>query len=109
MSAMPAIAASGVATAVIADCNAHGRLTRTYSSAELQAALASMPADVKEYTNCYDVIQRALLGRLGRSHAAPPVSSGGSGGAFLPTPVIVGLVVLALAGGGFGVMAIRRR
>src|SRR5207253_10542398 len=56
--AMPAAAASG--TKVIADCNSHNTLTRSYSVSQLENALRTMPADVAEYTNCRDVIQRAL-------------------------------------------------
>ena len=54
------------------DCNQNGRLTGHYSRAELQAALSSMPVTIKEYTNCYDVISRAL--------AAAAASGGGNTG-----------------------------
>lgn len=54
------------------DCNANGHLTGHYSRAELQSALSSMPVTIKEYTNCYDVISRAL--------AATAASGGGGGG-----------------------------
>ncbi len=92
---------------VVADCNAHGRLTQTYSLGELQTALSTLPADVKEYTNCSDVINRALLAQTG-SHSNSESGGGGSGGSFLPTPVIVILVLLVLAAATFGAMAVRR-
>jgi hypothetical protein len=92
---------------VVADCNAHGRLTQTYSLGELQTALSTLPADVKEYTNCSDVINRALLAQTG-SHSNSGSGGGGSGGSFLPTPVIVILVLLVLAAATFGAMAVRR-
>src|SRR5947209_1469516 len=102
--------ASAAQTQVVTDCNTHGQLTRHYSVAQLRNALATLPADVKEYTDCYDVIQRALLAQLGGpSHGGGPGSGGGSGGSFLPTPLIVLLVLLALAGAGFGMAAARRR
>jgi hypothetical protein len=112
-----AIAASGLAAAtasaavnpVIADCNAHGKLTRTYSLSQLQVAITTMPADVKEYTDCYDVINRALLAQTGHANSGSGGSGSGSGGSFLPTPVIVILVVLLLAAATFGALAIRRR
>jgi hypothetical protein len=108
MACASAIASSGQ---VITDCNSHGQLTRGYSTNELRGALASLPADVKEYTNCYDVIQRALLSQAGSSghRGSGTGSSGGSGGAFLPTPLIALLVLLALLGSGFAIAAARRR
>ena len=80
-----AVSASGLVTAapalasssqVIADCNANGHLTGHYSRGDLQSALNGMGADVKEYTNCYDVVRRALLA----SAAGGGKNSGGSGG-----------------------------
>jgi hypothetical protein len=94
----------------IAECNASGALTHHYSAAVLQHALATMPADIKEYTDCYDVIQRALLAQVSGRHAGGSNrDSGGSGGTFLPTPVIVVIVVLAVAAASFGFLALRRR
>jgi hypothetical protein len=103
------IAPAGAASLnpVVADCNAHGRLTQTYSLAELQTAISTLPADVKEYTDCSDVINRALLAQTG-SHSHSGSGGGGSGGSFLPTPVIVILVLLVLAAATFGAMAVRR-
>jgi hypothetical protein len=94
----------------VADCNAHGQLTHAYSAAQLRSSLNSMPADIKEYTNCFDVIQRQLLAQLGHAKsgtAGPQTAS--SGGSFLPTPVIVVLVLLILAAATFGAVALRRR
>jgi hypothetical protein len=96
------------ATQVVSDCNAHGKLTQPYTVSQLKTALSTMPADVKEYTNCYDVIQRALLSQIGGSHAGGGGSSG-SGGSFLSTPVIVIVVVLLLAAATLGSIAVRRR
>ena len=94
----------------VADCNAHGTLTTHYTAAQLRNGLNTMPADIKEYTDCYDVLQRALLAELGSSQSAPAKStSSGSGGSFLPTPMIVILVLLVLAAVTFGAVALRRR
>jgi hypothetical protein len=95
---------------VIADCNSHNTLTRSYPVAALEDALRTMPADVKEYTDCPDVIQRALLSEEGKLHTASgaPVAAS-SGGSFLPTPVIVVLVALAVCALGLGVLALRSR
>lgn len=104
---VPTAAASSGAAA-LADCNAHNQLTHHYTAAQLKAALSAMPADVKEYTDCYDVIERALLTQLGQYHPAAAASSG-SGGSFLSAPVIVVLAVLVLSAAAFGGAAMRRR
>jgi hypothetical protein len=105
--AAPALGAGQAAP--VADCNAHGRLTRTYTANQLQTALTTMPADIKEYTDCYDVIQRALLARVGGHRASTTGDSNSSGGSFLPTPVIVVIVLLVLAAATFAALAVRRR
>ncbi len=105
--ATPALAAGQAPP--VSDCNAHGRLTQTYTPKQLQTALSTMPADIKEYTDCYDVIQRALVADVGGHHVGGSNDSSSSGGSFLPTPVIVVIVVLALAAATFGGLALRRR
>jgi hypothetical protein len=94
---------------VVADCDAHGALTQHYSVAQLQSALANIPADVEEYTNCYNVIQNQLYAQLGGKHGSGSKSSSGGGGAFLPTPVIVVIAVLIVGGGALVGVAIQRR
>ena len=97
-------------SAAISDCNEHGQLTAQYSAATLRAALAQMPADVREYTDCYDVIERQLFKQLGQSSsgaAGTPASSSSSSG--LPTWLLIVIVLLALAAVTFGALAIRRR
>jgi hypothetical protein len=111
------IAALGGAAAVPADasssangdCNAHGRLTQHYTVAQLRSALATMPADVQEYTNCYNVIQSQLLSQIPGHHGASKDSPGGSGGSFLSTPLLVVLIVLLVGGGALAGVAIQRR
>jgi hypothetical protein len=107
----PAGAASSDTPAqAITDCNDHGQLTQEYSSPVLRQALAQMPADVREYTDCFDVIERQLFKQLGKSGAgAAGTGSSSSGGSFLPTWLIVVIVVLALAAITFGALALRRR
>jgi hypothetical protein len=102
-------AAAGAQPSVIANCNVNGRLTQRYSIGQLRAALSTMPADVKEYTNCYDVIQRTLLAQLGSQNSSTPASGSSSGGSFFSGPVIVVIVLLVLAGAAFGALALRRR
>jgi hypothetical protein len=86
VSAVAAAPALGDASAVLSDCNTNGTLTRQHSRVDLRAALNSMPADVKEYTDCFDVINRALL--AGASAASNGRgSSGGGPGQNAPTSV----------------------
>ncbi len=98
---------AGIGAPVIADCQAHLRLTRQYSVAQLQNALATMPADVQEYNNCVAVIESALTHPGGKG--ANNGTGSGSGSSFLPTPVIVVLVLLVLAAVTFGAVSVRRR
>ena len=106
VAAVPARAATS-GTVVVADCNAHGKLTATYSVPALQDALSTMTPAVKAYTNCYDVIQRALLAQVSGTKASG--SDSGSSGSFLPTPVLIVLIALVLGAAAFGVLALRRR
>ncbi len=105
--ALAAPAAMAAANPVVVDCTSHNRLTHRYTVGQLRTALATMPADVKEYTSCPDVIQRALNDQLGGLHASGG-GSGSGGGSFLPTPVIVLLVLLILGGATFAAVAMRR-
>jgi hypothetical protein len=108
--ALPAAASSDTPAAAISDCNDNGRLTAHYSPGTLRAALAQMPVDVREYTDCYDVIERQLFKELGQSKSGlPGAAVPGSGGSFLPTWLIVVIVLLALGAVTFGALAIRRR
>jgi hypothetical protein len=110
VAATPAAQAS-IGSPVIADCQAHSKLTARYSAAALQNALNVMPATVKEYSDCYDVIYHQLIAQLDTrsSASALPGGSSGDGGSFLPTAVIVVLAVLIAAAGALGALALRRR
>jgi hypothetical protein len=104
------VASGASGSKVVADCVKHLKLTQKYSVGELQNALATLPADISQYSNCQDVIQRALLTAEGKAAGGGSGSrGGGSGGSALPTPVIVVLVVIALAAITLGALAIRRR
>jgi hypothetical protein len=106
---LTAAPASAKFTAPVADCNAHTQLTRHYTPAQLTQALNTMPSDVKEYTDCYDVINRALLAEIGGIKTGAPASAGTGGSSFLPTPLLILLGVLIVAAAGFGIVALRRR
>jgi hypothetical protein len=100
--AAPAAGAGG--NPIINDCFTHGRLTRQYSVPALRHALAVMPAEVKQYSNCYDVIQTSLA-----NGGKPGGLGSGGGGSFLPTPVLVVLIIVVLALVTAGAIGYRRR
>jgi hypothetical protein len=110
--ALPAAPVMAANDPAVVDCTTHNALTRHYPVAQLQHALATMSAEVKEYTSCGDVIQRALDSELSGLHVSGGGGSGGGGsggGSFLPLPVIIVLVVLLLSGVGYGAVQVRRR
>jgi hypothetical protein len=84
----PAHAAGGhTNTQIIRDCLLDGTIDGHYSLAELRKAQAHLPTDVDEYSDCRDVLSRAIAAKT--QAAAPP--SGGStppaaGGASAPPP-----------------------
>lgn len=89
--AAPAWAGSG--DAVIRDCAQHGKLTKTYTQAQYADALANLPADLDEYSNCRQVISAAkrkasLGGTTGTTGGGGTPSGGGtsSGGGSPPSP-----------------------
>lgn len=71
----PASPALASAADVLVDCNDNGRLTKEYSQKEYRQALAQMPADIKQYTDCESIIRRAQLGL--------PATEGNSGSPFV--------------------------
>ena len=74
---LPAAAwASG--TAVIKDCTDDGVIQGHYSQQDYKNALANLPTDVDEYTDCRDVIKRAQTG--GTGGGGGPGAPGGTGG-----------------------------
>jgi hypothetical protein len=75
--AVPGLAhASG--DAVIKDC-ADGSIDKSYSQKDYADALANLPADLDEYTDCRSQIQRKQLG--GSSGGGAGAGGGGTGGA----------------------------
>jgi hypothetical protein len=92
---------------VIADCSANQQLTATYTLQQLQHALRTMSPTTKEYSNCYDVITRAL--QLKNGTGGNNGTSNSSGGSFLPVWLIIVLVVLIVGAGAYGVLAYRNR
>jgi hypothetical protein len=99
--ATPAFAAGNP---VVADCYSHGKLTETYTQAELRHALAVMSSYIKQYSNCQSVIENALA-----TGTVAANGTGNSGGSSISTPVIIVIVVVVLAIVAFVGLLIRRR
>jgi hypothetical protein len=99
-------AAAGGLSPAVADCNQNGTLTQAYSVSQLRTALSTMPADVAEYTDCHDVLQRQLLAQLGLQRGA---GAGSGGGSFLPTPLVGVLIALGLVASAYAALAVRQR
>lgn len=74
------------------DCQDNGRLDKTYSPAAYRQALADMPEDLDEYTDCRDLVRAGLAG-LSRS-GDPSGGAAGGGPADLPQGNGVGSVPL---------------
>jgi hypothetical protein len=69
-----------------------------------------MPADIQEYTDCYNVIHNELLAQIPNAHlSGGGASTGGGGSSFLPTPLLVALIVLVVGGMAAGGFALQRR
>jgi hypothetical protein len=107
--AVVAATSGGTPQQAIADCNANQALTKHYSADTLREALSTMPAAIREYSNCYDVIEKQLLAQLGTSSTGAGTTTSSSSGSVLPTWLIIVIVILALAALTFGALAIRRR
>lgn len=75
-------AAHASGRAVIRDCTDDGQLSKSYSQKDYRDALAHLPTDVDEYTDCRDVIRKAQLGGAagGGGNGGPGAPGGGSGG-----------------------------
>jgi hypothetical protein len=76
--AAPALAhASGAQ--VVRDCTDDGRLSKHYSQRDYADALANLPTDVDEYSDCRSVIRRAQLGAVGSGGSGSGSSGAGAG------------------------------
>jgi hypothetical protein len=101
--ATPAFAAGNP---VVQDCFSHGKLTQTYTKAELRHALSVMSSYIKQYSDCQSVVQNALANGGGVKATG---SGKGGGGSSISTAVIIVIVVVVLAILAFAGLLIRRR
>lgn len=77
--AAPAQGASS--TRLYDDCQDNGVIDGTYTQAEFQKALAGLPSDLDQYTDCRDLLRRAQLAAAGRGKGGGSGSGSAGGGA----------------------------
>jgi hypothetical protein len=75
--AVPATAYAGTREKIVADCYDDGKLDGDYSPSEIRDARNNLPADIDQYSDCRDVLGRALGG------SGDKAVGGGSGGGAL--------------------------
>ena len=66
---------AGTRADIVADCFDDGKLDGDYSASQIRDARKNLPADVDQYSDCRDVLARALGGSGSRD-----VGGGGAGG-----------------------------
>jgi hypothetical protein len=62
---------------IIRDCEDDGALQGTYTASELRSARSALPTDIDEYSDCRDVLGRAIAAKTSSSNG----TNGGSQGA----------------------------
>jgi hypothetical protein len=74
----PAALADSTRTKILQECQ-DGALTGDYTSKQIRDALNNIPDDVDQYSDCRDVLRRALLNQAGSSGSNGGGGTGGSG------------------------------
>ena len=77
--AAPAALADPTRNKILRECQT-GRLTGDYTAREIRDARNNIPDDLDQYTDCRDVLTRALLSRAGGSGSGGGDAGGGGGG-----------------------------
>jgi hypothetical protein len=76
-------AMAGTRSQIIADCYDDGKLDGNYSPSEIRDARNNLPADIDQYSDCRDVLARALGGtgdkRVGGDQGGALGGGGGNG------------------------------
>jgi hypothetical protein len=72
-------AMAGTRERIVADCFDDGRLDGNYTASQIRDARNNLPADVDQYSDCRDVLSRALAGS-GSSQSGGGAGGGGGGG-----------------------------
>jgi hypothetical protein len=117
-----AAAASGVRCeeAVLSDWSDNGRIDAMYPLHCYQGAIETMPADLRDYTNATDAIQRALTRAVNvegpksadatqvAAGTGPQVGAAGSSSLPLPLILLTAISLAVFAAGGLGYLSRRR-
>jgi hypothetical protein len=82
----PAAFADSTTTKIIRDCADDGILEGHYTPAELRKARDNLPTDVNEYSDCSDVLSRALASDVSSPGGGSGGGSPGGAPAATPTP-----------------------
>jgi hypothetical protein len=77
--AAPPALADGTRNKILRECQS-GRLTGDYTAREIRDARSNIPDDLDQYTDCRDVLTRALLSRAGGDSDSGGGGGGGVGG-----------------------------
>ena len=76
----PPAAAQSTRIKILRECAQDGRISGDYTAQQLRDARSNIPDDIDEYTDCRDVLTRALLSRAG-GDSNPGGGGGDAGGA----------------------------
>jgi hypothetical protein len=108
----PASGATGCRQQVIDDWSDNGRVDRVYGLDCYQAAIGSLPPDIRDYTDASDSIERALSIAVRAKNGSPPasrslaatpaVTTSGTGEIPLSLMALAGLAAGTLAAGALG-------
>jgi hypothetical protein len=77
--AAPMAPAQSTRNQILRECQ-NGRLSGDYTAREIRDARSNIPDDVDQYTDCRDVLARALLARAGGGGSGDAAGGGGGAG-----------------------------
>jgi len=77
--AAPAALADSTRNKILRECQ-EGQLSGDYTAREIRDARSNIPDDLDQYTDCRDVLTRALLSRAGGDSGSGGGTGGGGGG-----------------------------
>lgn len=105
----PATGATGCRQQVIDDWSDNGRVDRVYGLDCYQAAIGSLPPDIRDYSDAHDSIERALTLAVRAKGESPPASPSRSLAAARPVATngsaAIPLSLIALGGFTAGTLA----
>jgi hypothetical protein len=77
---VPAARAADSTTKILRDCADDGILQGDYSAAQLRSARDHIPAELNEYSDCQDVLSRAIAAKTAASGGGGNTGGGTTGG-----------------------------